>query len=145
MAPRSARRLEFPFVLDALAEIETSTRLMFGCTAIYAREQIVLILRDKEGADDNGVWVATTVEHHESLRRDLPSLQSISIFGPPPTGWQNIPADSPTFEQEVLRACELVLQRDPRIGKTPAKKKPRLAPKVTAKKKAPAKRASRSR
>ena len=134
MAPRTARRMEFPFVLDALAELEISTRLMFGCTALYARGQIVLALRDKGDSPDDGVWLATTHEHHESLRRELPSLRTIGILGPGPTGWQNIPADSPTFEQEALAACELIVRRDPRIGKTPAKKKPRVTAKGTRKK-----------
>ena len=40
---------------------------MFGCLAVYVQDKRVLILRDKrEGAADNGVWLATTEEHHQS-------------------------------------------------------------------------------
>jgi hypothetical protein len=34
-----------------------------------------LILRDKrENTKDNGVWLATTEQHHESLRREFPNM-----------------------------------------------------------------------
>jgi hypothetical protein len=97
---------------------------MFGCTAVYIGEKIVFVLRDKPPARDSGVWVATVAEHHASLRQELPGLRSISVLGPGVTGWQNLPASMPSFERSVERACELVEEGDPRIGKVP-KKKPR--------------------
>jgi hypothetical protein len=97
---------------------------MFGCLAVYVREKIVLILRDKPGGSDNGVWLATTREHHESLRREFPGMRSIAVLGKDVTGWQVLPADAPDFEEAALRACELILGGDPRIGKSP---KPRRA------------------
>jgi hypothetical protein len=82
--------------------------------------KIVLILRDKrEGTADNGVWLATTAEHHESLRREFPNMRSIQVLGRNVTGWQVLPADAPDFEEAALRACELVVTRDSRIGKVP--------------------------
>jgi hypothetical protein len=108
------------FVLDALASLSPRTNPMFGCLAVYVGEKIVLILRDKPTAtDDNGVWLATTHEHHESLRRDFPNMRSIAVLGKKVTGWQLLPTDSEDFEHAALRACELVLARDPRIGKVP--------------------------
>jgi hypothetical protein len=115
---------------------------MFGCLAIYVGNKIVLILRDKRGPDaDNGVWLATTVEHHESLRREFPTMRSTRIFRKQVTGWQVLPADAPDFEEAALRACELVVARDPRIGKVPnarraAAPKPAKAPKSAAKRRA---------
>jgi hypothetical protein len=53
------------------------------------------------------------------LGREFPNLRSIGVLGKPLTGWQILPADAPDFEQSALRACELVLARDPRIGKVP--------------------------
>jgi hypothetical protein len=35
------------------------------------------------------------------------------------TGWQVLPVDAPDFESAALRACELVLAGDARIGKIP--------------------------
>jgi hypothetical protein len=113
------------FVLDALASLMPRTRPLFGCVAVYVTEsgvgeKIVLALRDKPSAtEDNGVWLATSEEHHDSLRRELPKMRSIKVFDKPVTGWQVLPADSPDFEQAALRACELILANDPRIGKIP--------------------------
>jgi hypothetical protein len=55
---------------------------MFGCLAVYVQDKIVLILRDKrEGTADNGVWLATTEEHHQSLRRETNGCSSgIAMF-----------------------------------------------------------------
>jgi len=97
---------------------------MFGCLAIYIREKIVLILRDKaKPAVDDGVWLATAPEHHESLRRELPSMRSIQLFGTKMTSWQVLPSDAPDFEEAALRVCELIAANDPRIGKVPKARK----------------------
>jgi len=186
MTPK--RPIPFAFALEALAEADPSTRPMFGCTAVYVGERIVMILRERNSSpEDNGVWLATTTQHHASLRREFPSLrsirggravgtagqvgaerprnsvgrsapgdrsgagpaglgsqgpssaerkvgrgakprgvprQSIGVLGRAVTGWQLLPADSDDFESAALRACELVLQRDPRIGKTPKRRTP---------------------
>jgi hypothetical protein len=108
------------FVLDALAPLSPYTRPMFGCLAVYVQDKIVLILRDKrENTADNGVWLATTKAHHESLRREFPNMRSIQVLGAPVTGWQVLPAEAPDFEQAALHACDLVLTGDSRIGKVP--------------------------
>jgi hypothetical protein len=121
--PRKA--VPHEFVLEAIAGLSPWTRPMFGCLAVYVGEKIVLILRDKpSGTADNGVWLATTRQHHESLRREFPNMRSVQAFGKEVTEWQVLPADAPDFEEAALRACELVLARDPRIGKVP---KPRAS------------------
>ena len=66
------------FVLEALAQVPPRTRPMFGCLAVYVGPRIVLILREKrDGSADDGVWIATTAEHHQSLRREFPNMRSI--------------------------------------------------------------------
>jgi hypothetical protein len=108
------------FVLDAIAPLSPATRCMFGCLAVYVGPQIVLILRDKAGdTADNGVWLATTKEHHDSLRCEFPNMRSVQVLGNKVTGWQVLPAAAPDFEEAALRACELIAARDPRIGKVP--------------------------
>jgi len=122
--PKKRKAIPHEFVLDALASVSPRTNPMFGCLAVYVLEKIVLILRDRPTAPaDNGVWLATTVEHHESLRADFPSLRSIGVLGKDITGWQILSADSPDFEEAALRACEFVMARDPRIGKVPKAKR----------------------
>jgi hypothetical protein len=119
-AVKARRAVPHEFVLEALASLSPSTRPLFGCLAVYVGPKIVLVLRDKpEPKADNGVWLATTEEHHDSLRREFPNMRSIQVFEKPVTGWQVLPADAPDFEESAMRACELVLARDSRIGKIP--------------------------
>ena len=100
------------------------TRPMFGCLAIYIEEKIVLVLRKRQPADaDNGIWIATSHEHHSSLKKEFPNLRSIKIFGDNGSSWQVLPEKSSDFEEAAMHACELVLRNDPRIGKTPQKKR----------------------
>ena len=113
------------FVLEAIAPLSPTTRPMFGCLAVYVKDKIVLILRDKRGqTTDNGVWLATTEEHHQSLRQEFPNMRSIKVLGKKVTGWQVLPADAEDFEEAAQRACELVLAGDPRIGKVPGARRP---------------------
>ena len=105
-ALKRRKPIPFEFVLDAISTLEPVTRHMFGCL---------------------GMWLATTVEHHESLRREFPNMRSIGVLGKKVTGWQVLPAGAPDFEEAALRACELVIAGDPRIGKVPKSKKPRKA------------------
>jgi hypothetical protein len=117
---KQCKTVPHEFVLDAIVALSPSTRSMFGCLAVYVDDKIVLILRDKsDKTADNGVWLATTEEHHESLRREFPNMRSIQAFGKKVTGWQVLPVDAPDFEEAALRACELIVARDPRIGKVP--------------------------
>ena len=115
------------FVLDALGPVDPYTRPMFGCTAVYVEDKIVIVLRDRPGSVDNGVWIATTAEHHDSLRTALPSMRSISVLCSGVTGWQVLPAEGEGFEEEAMRAVRMILAGDPRIGKVPKAKKPKAA------------------
>jgi hypothetical protein len=118
--PKPRKTPPHSFVLEAISELSPVTKHMFGCLAVYVEEKIVLILRQRpEYTDDNGVWLATTEEHHESLRREFPNMRSIQLFEKKVTNWQILPVDAPDFEESSLRACELILTRDPRIGKIP--------------------------
>jgi hypothetical protein len=119
-AIKKRKAVPHEFVLDAVAPLSPETRSMFGCLAVYVQDKIVLILRDKPtGTADNGVWLATAEEHHPSLRREFPNMRSVQVFGKKVTAWQVLPAKAEDFEAAALHACELVLARDPRIGKVP--------------------------
>jgi hypothetical protein len=118
--PKNRKSVPHEFVLEAIAPLNPRTKPLFSCLGVYIGEKIVFALRDKpEHPDDNGLWLATTPDHHESLRREFPHMRSIRVFGTPVTGWQILPADAPDFEESALRACELIAARDPRIGKVP--------------------------
>jgi hypothetical protein len=121
-AARPKKVIPYAFVLEALDALRPRTNPMFGCLAVYVGPKIVLILRDKPAQPaDNGVWLATTRDHHESLRAEFPNMRPIGVLGGD-SSWQILPADAPDFEEAALRACALVLARDPRIGKVPKAK-----------------------
>ena len=119
------KKVPHEFVLDALAALSPEIRPMFGCLAVYVKDKIVCVLRDKRDAtaDDDGMWLATTLKHHASLRRDFPNMRSIRVLGKKVTGWQVLSANAPDFEEAALRACDLIVAGDPRVGKVPASRR----------------------
>lgn len=85
---------------------------------------MVLILRQRDDyPEDNGVWIASPLEHHASLRKDFPCMRSVSLLGTAETVWQNISPDEDDFEELVLKACAFIRKGDVRIGKIPKPKK----------------------
>jgi hypothetical protein len=121
---KKPRSIAFDFVPEQLHQLQPVIKPMFGCHALYVGNKIMLILRKKENdTEDNGVWIATTPEHHQSLKKFFPSLRSIRLFGPGESGWQVLPEDADDFEESALRVCDLIIHRDPRIGKIPKEKK----------------------
>ncbi len=114
------KTMAFDFVLDSLHALNPVVKPMFGCHAVYVGTKIVLVTRNKEDHQyDNGVWIATTPEHHASLRKDFPMMRSIELLGYGETSWQNIPSNSEVFEESVQKACDFIRSGDKRIGKVP--------------------------
>ena len=116
--PKSRKRIPFEFVLDAIAAREPVVKPMFGCYGVYVGGKMVFILRErKTHPEDNGMWLATSREHHESLRKEFPSMRSIGVLSSGVTGWQLLASSEDDFERNALNACKLVLRGDSRIGK----------------------------
>ncbi|MCB0410928.1 MAG: hypothetical protein KDD22_00270 [Bdellovibrionales bacterium] len=116
--------IPYDFILESLASREPWTRPMFGCTAVYVGEKLVLILREKEKqTEDNGIWIATRKEHHEDLRPQFPNMRSITVFGDV-TDWQLLSPEFDDFEEKAELVCELILSGDERIGRIPKKRLP---------------------
>ena len=81
LLPKHRKPIPHAFVLEAISTLSPYTRPMFGCLAVYVKDKIVLILRDKPtNTADNGVWLATTQEHHQSLRREFPNMRSVQVL-----------------------------------------------------------------
>jgi hypothetical protein len=118
------KSIPFDFVLENLHSADPIVKPMFGAHGVYVGNKIVLILRDKND-EDSGVWLATTVEHHQGLQKDFPDMRSIKVFGPGVSGWQVLYKEDIDFEEKVNLACDLILRNDPRIGKIPKPKKKR--------------------
>lgn len=118
--------LAFDFVLDYLHPLEVKVKPMFGCHSIYAGNKILFITRKKPVHEDsNGIWIATSHEFHESLKKDFPSIQSVHVLndGKGETGWRLLHEDADDFEASAIRLCELIKAGDERIGKIPKSKK----------------------
>jgi hypothetical protein len=120
------REIPFDFIFDYLLPIETTVKPFFGMFAIYSGEKLLLMLRERDNQPGlNGIWIATARGGQESLKKALPALRTVS--GPkaknPETGWQMISATADDFEETAIRVCELIIRRDPRIGKIPPLKR----------------------
>ena len=110
----------FSFIIDYLAHKEPVVKPMFGCHAIYIGRKIVLMLRKSPAHPTmNGIWIATGKEHHQRLKKLLPSMKSIDVLGKGETNWQMIPERAKDFESSALMLCELILKGDPSVGKIP--------------------------
>lgn len=117
-----AKKIPFSFVLDLLFPIDMVIKPMFGCHAIYVKEKMMLMLRDRKDHEDaNGIWFATSKVHHASLKKQFPSMTSVMILsnGKNETEWQMIHADDENFENYVTQLCEMIKKKDERIGKIP--------------------------
>jgi hypothetical protein len=67
------------------------------------------------------VWVATSTEHHKSLKKELPSLCSIPIYSDKikESEWRLLPDNADDFESSVIKVCDLIKHSDQRIGRIP--------------------------
>ena len=129
----AARKAPFPFLLDAIADLHPEVRPMFGGYCVYIGDKAVFMLRDKpaSGGDpqlDNGVWlifedVFDTSSDPAALHHQFPSLRPIQLLEGKIKHWMVLPSEAADFESSVLRACELLLARDPRLGRIPASRR----------------------
>jgi hypothetical protein len=116
----SARQSPFRFVLEELAPLRPEARRMFGSTYVYLGGRLLLSLRESARQPRfNGVWLYTEAAHVESLRAEFPQLPRRCFWrsAKAGTGWVIIPAGLEEFEECALRACELILRGDRRIGR----------------------------
>ena len=104
---------------------------MFSGFAVYVGEEIVMMLRDSlKIPEDNGVWLVFSESAHladQRIKREFPSIRSIALLRGKIAHWRLIPADSPAFESDALHACDLLLKKDPRFGRVPQSRKPKIA------------------
>ena len=114
-----ARTIPYDFILDYLPR-NVIVKQTFGMYYIYLDKKIVLILRKlSKNLNFNGIWIATTKEHHESLKLDIPAIAGFVLDNGEmhDSGWQMIREDDDDFEASAIRVCELISHRDKRIGK----------------------------
>ena len=83
----------FEFVLDYLQAKAIRVKLCLACGPSILVRKLYYLRNRKVNPEINGVWVATTVAHHQSLKKALPILRSISTESDDwkETEWQLIP------------------------------------------------------
>jgi len=108
----------FDFVFDYLPTGIT-VKKMFGMYYIYLGKRIMLILRRSDKQPEwNGVWVATSTEHHESLKNNIPELGAFFFEGDDRhSNWLLLQDNVEDFEGAVIKVCELIARGDASIGR----------------------------
>jgi len=117
------RKIPFDFILDALYTEEVEIKPMFGCFGIYVNNRMCFFLRKRADRKElNGVWVAlASPEAYNSLTIELPSVnqdEKLVENKKKSNTWLLISVFDDDFEELVNKACDLILNKDKRIGKT---------------------------
>ena len=125
MSHLSTSRPKVPheFVLEALAALHPEVRRLFSGFGVYSGDRLLIVLREHvKSPQDNGIWLVLsegTDATDSSLRRDFPSIRRIELLRGKIGHWLLLPSDDADFEALAMRACELLLCHDPRLGRTP--------------------------
>jgi hypothetical protein len=109
----------FDFVFDYLPQ-NVIIKPMFGMHYIYLNRKIVIILRKAAtNLDMNGIWLATSKEHHQSLEKEIPALADFVLDNGEmhDSNWRLLRHDHDDFEEAAIKICELISHGDKRIGK----------------------------
>lgn len=117
-------------MIDELASIRPTIKHAFGFTYVYLDDRLLCGLRDsKKQSGSNGIWLFTTVEYSESLILEFPQLSRRYLWRSGKNAWIILPSRLGEFEEYALKACELILDGDRRIGRLSrgrADRQPRL-------------------
>ena len=115
---RKNAALPFPFVIEELLPIRPTVKQMFGFTHVYLDERLICSLRNsiKQPAT-NGMWLYTTVSDLEGLAKEFPHLPRRCLWRSKEKAWVILPSKLGEFEEYAIKACELILQGDRRIGR----------------------------
>ena len=112
------KQAPFPFVLEELVSIRPTVKQMFGFTHVYLDDKLLFSLRDSINKPaSNGMWLYTNAEHIESLGREFPQLSRRYLWRSGRNAWVILASKLEHFEEYVLKACDLILRGDPRIGR----------------------------
>jgi len=115
--------LPYDFLLDYLPPAVV-IKPAIGMYYIYFEGKIVLIFRKvAKNPQHNGLWIATRRDYHASLKADLPAVTDF-VFGEDEAfepNWLLLQDGHDDFEDAAIAICELIAQRDKRIGKATVK------------------------
>lgn len=118
-----AKPMPFDFLLQYLPR-NTMVKPAIGMFYLYYNGKIVLIARQTvKNPQHNGLWIATDREHHAGLKRELPAVGDF-VFdeGTEVTSnWLHLKETHADFATTAITLCEMISNRDPRIGRTTSK------------------------
>ncbi len=98
--------------------LRPAVKKVFGFTHVYLEEKLLFSLRDATTQrGSNGMWIYTTTEHLESLGAEFPELPRRQLWRSGKNAWVILASRLGDFEENALRACELILRGDQRIGR----------------------------
>ncbi|PWT94687.1 MAG: hypothetical protein C5B55_02320 [Blastocatellia bacterium] len=108
----------FPFILDELSPLRPTIKRAFGLTYVYLGERLLCGLRDSaKQRGSNGLWLFTTSEFVDSLGSEFDGLPKHYLWRNGNKAWVILASRLSNFEEYALRACELMLSNDRRIGR----------------------------
>lgn len=111
--------MPFDFLLDYLPG-NVAILPAIGMFYIYFDKKIVLIFRKTgKNPQHNGIWISTKREYHKSIKSEIPAITDF-VFDEGETfdtAWLLLSDGHDDFENAAIQICELVTQRDERIGK----------------------------
>lgn len=124
--PESKRyedKIPFRFILDYLVGVDIIIKPMFGCYGIYASGRLCLFLVNRkqplkrpEGKPmPKGIYIATTSDHTDQLKTifagaEFELLKEKKV-------WIFVSESSKKFEEYAIKACEMIISGDSRIGR----------------------------
>lgn len=114
------KRDPFPFILDELSPLRPTVKHMFGFVSLYLDDKLLCSLRDAaKQPNTNGMWLYTTIEDVDSLAREFPDLPKRQLWRSRSgnKAWLILASRLEEFEEYALKACELILNGDRRIGR----------------------------
>lgn len=116
---RSVKKsIPFPFIIDELVSLRPTTKKVFGFTHVYLDERLLFSLRDDvKQPGTNGMWLYTLAENIEGLAKEFPDLPRRQFWRSGRNCWVVLASRLECFEEYALKACELILNGDKRIGR----------------------------
>ena len=114
--------MPYDFFLELLYPLPLRQKKMFGVNAYYINEKIVFALRKKdEKTEDNGIWIASKIKHHQKLRYKIKGLRAIKTYGI--KTWLVLPEDFEHFEEQANTIADLIKSDSELIGNIPKTKR----------------------
>jgi hypothetical protein len=116
--PPIKKTVPFPFIIDELVSLRPTVKKVFGFTHVYLGEKLLFSLRDNaKQPGTNGMWLFIVAENIDSLAKEFPDLPRRQFWRSGKNCWIVLASRFECFEEYALKACELILNGDQRIGR----------------------------